>query len=63
MRHAPSHGSGVQPPGGYGALQISKLSSVSDIQEKPHGDDSSIKVSFLMLEPKVIDYIEGDATN
>ncbi|MBP6864642.1 MAG: glucose-1-phosphate cytidylyltransferase [Candidatus Didemnitutus sp.] len=52
---------GVQPPGRYGALGI-EGTSVTSFQEKPVGDGGWINGGFFVLEPKVIDYIDGDAT-
>lgn len=52
---------GVQPPGRYGALGI-QGTSVTSFQEKPVGDGGWINGGFFVLEPKVIDYIDGDAT-
>lgn len=51
----------VQPPGKYGSLVIEK-SDVIDFQEKPLGDGGWINGGFFVLEPKVLDYIEGDST-
>lgn len=52
---------GVQPPGRYGALSI-EGSGVTRFLEKPVGDGGWINGGFFVLEPKVIDYIDGDAT-
>ncbi len=52
---------GVQPPGRYGALSIDG-SRVICFQEKPVGDGGWINGGFFVLEPKAIDYIDGDAT-
>ena len=49
----------IQPPGRYGALEISD-NIVKNFQEKPAGDGSWINGGFFVLEPKVIDLIEGD---
>jgi glucose-1-phosphate cytidylyltransferase len=49
----------VQPPGRYGALLRDK-NSVSGFQEKPPGDGAWINGGFFILNPKVIDFIEGD---
>lgn len=53
----------VQPPGRYGALQFGDSSSVIGFQEKPHGDGGWINGGFFVLDPIVIDRIEGDATS
>ena len=52
----------VQPPGRYGALQFGPNSSVCGFQEKPHGDGGWINGGFFVLEPSVIDRIDGDHT-
>jgi glucose-1-phosphate cytidylyltransferase len=52
---------GVQPPGRYGALSIDGT-AVTSLQEKPMGDGGWINGGFFVLEPGVIDYVEGDAT-
>jgi glucose-1-phosphate cytidylyltransferase len=52
----------VQPPGRYGALQLESEGSVHAFQEKPEGDGGWINGGFFVLEPKVIDLIEGDHT-
>jgi len=52
----------VQPPGRFGALQIDETDVVRGFKEKPQGDGTWINGGFLVLSPKVIDYIEGDDT-
>ena len=51
----------VQPPGRFGALKLNG-SDVTGFQEKPMGDGGWINGGFFVLSPKVVDYIEGDAT-
>ena len=51
----------VQPPGRYGALAISDGGTVDHFQEKPEGDGAWINGGFFVLNPTVIDRIEGDA--
>ena len=51
----------VQPPGRFGALDV-QGEQVRGFQEKPLGDGSWINGGFFVLEPAVLDYIEGDAT-
>ncbi|WP_027582477.1 glucose-1-phosphate cytidylyltransferase [Bradyrhizobium sp. Ai1a-2] len=51
----------IQPPGRYGALRIDD-GRVEQFQEKPAGDGAWINGGFFVLEPSVIDYIEGDDT-
>ena len=49
----------IQPPGRYGALDIAE-GAVKKFQEKPAGDGAWINGGFFVLEPSVLDYIEGD---
>jgi glucose-1-phosphate cytidylyltransferase len=51
----------IQPPGRYGALNI-EGDLVLNFQEKPAGDGARINGGFFVLEPSVIDLIEGDET-
>jgi glucose-1-phosphate cytidylyltransferase len=51
----------VQPPGRFGALNMDKQRIVS-FEEKPQGDRSWINGGYFVLEPQVIDYIDGDDT-
>jgi glucose-1-phosphate cytidylyltransferase len=52
----------VRPPGRYGALEIDG-STVKSFVEKPPGDNAHINGGFFVLNPKVIDSIEGDKTS
>jgi glucose-1-phosphate cytidylyltransferase len=49
----------VQPPGRYGALNL-EHDQVLNFQEKPQGDGGWINGGFFVLEPQVLDFIEGD---
>jgi glucose-1-phosphate cytidylyltransferase len=51
----------VQPPGRFGALQMSG-DKVSSFLEKPQGDGGKINGGFFVLSPKVLDLIEDDQT-
>ncbi|WVH09067.1 MAG: Glucose-1-phosphate cytidylyltransferase [Fluviibacter phosphoraccumulans EoVTN8] len=51
----------VQPPGRFGALGLDG-NTVMSFVEKPHGDGMYINGGFFVLNPKVIDLIEGDQT-
>ncbi|MBM3578397.1 MAG: glucose-1-phosphate cytidylyltransferase [Alphaproteobacteria bacterium] len=51
----------VAPPGRYGALSL-EGDAVTKFIEKPPGDQSFINGGFFVLDPSVIDYIDGDAT-
>jgi len=52
----------VQPAGRFGALRLDKDQNVKSFAEKPRGDGSWFNGGFFVLEPEVIDYIEGDHT-
>lgn len=52
----------VQPPGRYGALNLDD-DKVLRFEEKPSGDGAWINGGFFVLNPKVIDEIEGDQTS
>lgn len=67
ISHHKAHGrlatvTAVQPPGRYGALCFGEDHLVSGFQEKPQGDGSWINGGFFVLEPEVIDLIDGDQT-
>jgi len=51
----------VQPPGRFGALEISGT-QIDAFVEKPQGDGGWINGGFFVLNPKVLDLVEGDAT-
>ncbi len=51
----------VRPPGRFGALEIAG-DSVAGFFEKPDGDGGRINGGFFVLEPRVFDYLDGDAT-
>ena len=46
-----------------GVLDISENNSVRSFREKNNGDGAPINAGYMVLEPTVFDYIEGDATN
>ena len=52
---------GVQPPGRFGSLIVDD-SKILAFEEKPKGDGGWINGGFFVLSPKVIDFIEDDAT-
>lgn len=52
----------VQPPGRFGALDLDASDRVMNFHEKPQGDGTWINGGFMVMSPKVIDYIESDAT-
>lgn len=52
----------VQPPGRFGTFTLAPNSVVERFREKPRGDDAWINGGFFVLDPAVIDYIDGDDT-
>jgi glucose-1-phosphate cytidylyltransferase len=52
----------IQPPGRYGALET-EGARVKGFMEKPKGDGGWVNGGFFVLNPKAIDYIEGDASS
>ncbi len=51
----------VQPPGRFGVIDFQE-DRISAFQEKPPGDGGWINGGFFVLEPEVLDRIEGDDT-
>ena len=51
----------VSPPGRYGALSM-QGDKVASFIEKPPGDNAYINGGFFVLNPSVLDLIEGDQT-
>jgi len=54
--------SAVQPPGRFGALEFDENKNIKAFQEKPNGDGGWVNGGFFVLEPSVINRIEGDHT-
>lgn len=52
----------VTPPGRYGAVNEDESGNVTSFSEKPPGDGANINGGFFVLEPEVLDLIEGDST-
>ena len=52
----------VQPPGRYGALQLSG-GRVSGFLEKPRGDGGRVNGGFFVLSPKCLELIADDAAS
>jgi glucose-1-phosphate cytidylyltransferase len=50
----------VQPPGRFGVLSINDECRVTSFEEKPSDEIGWINGGFFVLEPDVIQYIEGD---
>jgi len=52
----------VQPPGRFGAFTLHEDTKlITQFREKPPGDGAYINGGFFVLEPKVLDYIDGDS--
>ena len=52
----------VQPRGRFGVLQLGEYSEVEGFIEKPKGDGYWINGGFFVMEPDVLEYLEGDET-
>jgi glucose-1-phosphate cytidylyltransferase len=53
----------VQPPGRFGAFAIGAgENKITRFHEKPEGDGAWVNGGFFVLEPGVMDYIDGDAS-
>ncbi|MBO7747242.1 glucose-1-phosphate cytidylyltransferase [Paenibacillus sp. MWE-103] len=51
----------VRPPGRFGAVELDN-EQVTGFKEKPEGDGNWINGGFFVLEPEVLNYIDGDET-
>lgn len=53
----------VQPPGRFGVLTLeAEQEKISSFMEKPEGDGGWINGGYFVLEPAVMEYIDGDLT-
>ena len=52
----------VQPGGKFGALSINKTNTITSFIEKSKEDGGWINGGYMVLEPEIFDYIEGDET-
>lgn len=53
----------VQPPGRFGAIVLTEGQTlINSFHEKPSGDGAWVNGGYFVLEPEVIDFIEGDDT-
>lgn len=50
----------VQPTGRYGALNLDDHDIVQGFQEKPRGDGGWVNGGFFVMQPEVLDFIDGD---
>ena len=51
----------VAPPGRFGALRIDNRNAVTDFEEKPDGDNGMINGGFMVMSPKIMDYLKEPA--
>lgn len=52
----------VQPTGKFGALDLDDDGTVLSFAEKPKGDGRWVNGGYLVLSPKVADYLKDDST-
>jgi glucose-1-phosphate cytidylyltransferase len=52
----------IQPHGRFGILDLGDENQICSFREKPQEDAGWINGGFMVLEPQVIDYIDGDST-
>jgi glucose-1-phosphate cytidylyltransferase len=52
----------IQPGGRFGVLDIGDNNSIQNFSEKNKEDGGWINGGFMVLEPEIFDYIEGDDT-
>jgi len=52
----------MQPLGRFGALEFTDDTTIGCFREKPLGDGDWINGGFFVLEPEVLDRIDGDST-
>jgi glucose-1-phosphate cytidylyltransferase len=52
----------IQPGGRFGTLEISDNNTIERFAEKKKEDGGWINGGYMVLEPEVLDYIEGDRT-
>jgi glucose-1-phosphate cytidylyltransferase len=52
----------IQTAGRFGVLALDAGNVVKGFQEKPKSDDAWINGGFFVMEPQLLDYIEGDQT-
>ena len=47
----------------FGCLDVDENNNISSFREKNDMDGSLVNAGFMVLEPQVLDYIEGDSTS
>ena len=68
IKHHKNHGNkatltAVRPQGRFCALSIGPDNFINKFEEKPEGDNGWINGGFFVLDPSVIDLIDGDLTS
>lgn len=53
----------VKPPGRFGAIALKEeQTQITSFQEKPEGDGAWVNGGYFVVDPQVIDFVEGDDT-
>ena len=52
----------IQPGGRFGVLDINENNEINSFTEKSKEDGGWINGGFMVLEPEIFDYIDGDDT-
>lgn len=52
----------VQPNGRFGVLNVEEDGKIQDFREKKQEDEGWINAGFMVVEPQIMDLIEGDDT-
>ena len=52
----------IQPGGRFGTLDISSDYTIKEFKEKSREDGGWINAGFMVLQPEIFEYIEGDST-
>lgn len=52
----------IQPAGRFGALDLDNDNVIHGFQEKPKGDGAWVNGGFFVMQPEVLEYIDGDET-
>lgn len=53
----------VHPAGRFGVPKVGNDGTIYDFKEKNSEEDGWINAGYMVLNPKVLDYIDGDATS
>lgn len=52
----------IQPGGRFGVLEIDDSQAVANFTEKNKEDGGWINAGYMVMEPQIFDYLEGDST-